>query len=57
MTTESITFQQEQAKLNKKAYQCPRLLVYGNIHTLTQAVAMTPSAQADSGTGQTNKTH
>jgi hypothetical protein len=41
----------------RKAYQAPRLCCYGGVGVITQQVAMTTSAMADGGTGQTNKTH
>jgi len=45
----------ETAKSNKKAYQSPTLVLYGNISEITRAVAHT-STNMDGGTGQTDKT-
>jgi hypothetical protein len=42
-------------KQKVKAYHTPRLVVYGDIRTLTQTVAHTTTT-ADGGMGQTDKT-
>ncbi|MBS1790774.1 MAG: hypothetical protein JST85_23865 [Acidobacteria bacterium] len=38
----------------KKVYQCPELVLYGNLSEITQAIDM--MGMADGGMGMTNKT-
>jgi hypothetical protein len=53
MSTHTTKVQEESGK--KKKYQSPILRVYGDIGTLTAAIA-NKAATADGGTGLTNKT-